>query len=594
MVSSINTSGISVGDDGKVKISGFASSIDTQAIINAAITAKRIPAIKLEAKITANTTKVASYTELKGKVASLTTALDKLRGSNSFFSDNVFKTKTASGSTAAGPSAAPGYVPSAIGDLVTVSVQNTAQSATHSITINQLARAHQVRSDSFSSTTTALTSLGVTSGDIEVNGQTINIDADDTLLDLRSKINSAGAGVTATIVSANATTHYLVLTSTQTGTANAISFNTGGTTADELGLTTSTPDPGTIKNELQDARDANIDVDGITGIVRSSNEINDVIEGVTISLLKAEEDTTITLKIEPDLVGIKSAVVDLVTAYNDIRSFYDTQRTAADFNEDGKVGDNEFGPLAYDSTLRQLIDRMNTLNATTIGGNTDGYQSLGQIGVTVGSDYKLQMDDAIFDSKLLSDVDSFRKLFAFEFTSNDSRVTYLSRTDATQSGTYYLNISGTDGSGNLLTANIKNTAGAGSGGAFDGTVGVSGKQATVQSTSNAQGLVLFFNGTAGLGPIDDIQISFSRGLADSFYDFFDTMTETSGTLDTVVADLSNTNANYEAEISVIDTRLETLRSTLELKFVRMETALAQLETLKNSISSYFDARNSDN
>lgn len=592
MVSSVNTSGISVGDDGKVKISGFASSIDTKAIIDAAMAAKRIPAIKLEAKITANTTKAGVYTELKAKVASLTAALDKLRGSNSFFSDNVFKTKTASGSTAGGPSAPPGYTPSAIGDLLTVSVQNTAQAATHTITIHQLAKAHQVRSESFTSTTAPLTGQGITAGDIQINGKTITVDGDDSLLDLRSKINSAGAGVTATIVSANATTHYLVLTSTKTGEDFAIDFDVGSVTSDELGLTTAVPAPGTVKYELQEALNAELDVNGITGIIRSGNEINDIIEGVTISLLKAEENTTITMKIEPDLVGIKSAVTDMVTAYNELRTFYDTQRTAADFNNDGTVGQNELGPLAYDSTLRQIIDRMGQLNATTIGSNTDGYQSLGQVGITVGSDYKLTMDQSIFDGKLLTDVDSFRALFAFEFTSTDSRVTYLARTDDTVAGTYYFNVGGTNASGNLTSANIKTTAGSGTGGAYDGTMEVSGKQATAIS-GPAKGLGLFFNGDPSLGAVDDIQVSFSRGLADLFYDFFENTSETSGTLDVAVQDITTTNTTYQTEIDTIDTRLATIRSTMELKFIRMETALAQLETLKNSITSYFDAQNAE-
>lgn len=592
MVSNINSAGISVGTDGKVKISGFASSIDTQAIINAAMAGKRIPAVKLEAKIDANVTKAAYYTDLKSRVATLTTALDKLRGSNSFFSDNVFKTKAVSGSTAGSPLAPPGYTPSSVGDLLTVSVQNTAQVANHTITIHELAKAHQIRSDSFTSTSASLASLGVTTGDIEINGKTINLDGDDSLLDLRSKINSAGAGVTATIVSADANTHYLVLSSSKTGVANTINFGLGGDASDTVGFTTNAPADGTIKNELQEARDALIDVNGITGIVRSSNEINDVIEGVTLSLLRAEPNTTITMKVEPDLVNIKSAVVDLVNAYNDIRDFYDEQRRAGDFNNDGKIGDNELGPLAYDSTLRQIVDKLGQLGSTTVGGNADGYQSLGQVGITVGSDYKLQLDDSVFDGKLLTDVESFRKLFAFDFTSNDSRLTYLSRTEGTQAGTYYVNVGGTDAAGNIISANVQTDPLLGLGGAADGTATVSGKQIIVGGSSPGSGLVLFFNGDPNLGPADGLQVSFSRGLADSFYDFFDNLTKFGGGLDTTVTDLNITNGRYQTEIESIDTRLETFRRTMELKFIRMETALAQLESLKNSISSYFDAQNS--
>lgn len=593
MVSSINTSGITVGTDGKVKISGFSSSIDSQAIIDAAVAARRVPAVKLEAKIADNQELLSAYGELKTLAGSMTTALDKLRGSNSFLSDNVFRSKSVAGSTAAGVSAPSGYVPSDISSLLSVSVEDSAQVANHTITIHQLAKADQLRSDSFSSKTAALTTLGVTAGDIDINGTTISIDSDDSLIDLRGSINAADAGVTATIVSASDTVHYLVLTANDTGVANAISFGSGSTTSDSVGLTTNVPSGGTVKNPLVTAQNALIDVDGITGITRSDNEIDDVIEGVTLSLLKAEEDTEITLKIEPDLVSIKSAVVDLVSAYNGIRAFYDEQRTAADRNEDGTVGDAEFGPLARDNVLRQMVDRLGLLTAGEVAGNTDGYKSLSQVGIVLDSGYSLQLDESVFDSKLINDVDSLRTLFGFEFTSSDARLTYLGRTDATQSGTYYVNLAGTDGSGNLTGANIQTAAVVGNGGADDGSLTLSGKQAYATNGTTAEGLNLFFNGAVSLGAVNDIEISISRGLADSFYDYFNDLTKVSGTFDTRAQELTATNTDYQDDIDTIDTRIETYRQTMETKFVRMETALAQLESLRQTISSYFDASNSD-
>ncbi|MCP5405130.1 MAG: flagellar filament capping protein FliD [Pseudomonadaceae bacterium] len=590
MVSSINTSGISVGSDGKVKISGLSSSIDSQAIIDAAVTARRIPAVKLESKITANQDLISAYGELKTLASSVTTALDQLRGSNSFLSDNVFRKKSVSGSTLATDTAPATHVPSDISSLINVTVQNSAQNASHTITIQQLAKAHQLRSDSFSSTGTALATLGATTGDFDINGVTINLDGDDTLVDLRGKINAANAGVTATIVSADASTHYLVITSDDTGLANTVDFAGGNAISDSLGLT----NLGAVKNELVAAKDAIVDVDGITGITRSSNDIDDVIEGVTLSLLKAEVDTEINLKVEPDLVSIKGAVVDLVTAYNDVRTFYDDQRTTADRNGDGAVGDSEFGPLARDNVLRQMVDKLGQFAAGEVSGNTDGYRSLSQLGITVTSDYKLQLDDAVFDAKLIGDVDSVRALFGFEFTSSDARLNYLGRTDATQSGTYYVNIGGTDVDGNITSANIQTAAVVGNGGADDGSLTVSAKQAYATNGTAAEGLNLFFNGTGSLGAVDDIAITISRGLADSFYDYFNDITKLSGTVDTRVQELGDTNAKYQEDIDKIDVRIETYRQTMELKFVRMETALAQLESLKQSLSSYFDASNSSN
>ena len=582
--SGINTSGISVGSDGKISISGLSSGIDSKSIIEGLIAAKSIPVTKLQTKITANNTQAQAYKDLKTKVAAMTTALQALRGDTSFGATNVFNDKAASGTTSAASGTA-----SDINSLVTVSVQNSAQVADHSIVIHSLAKSDQLRTDAVSSTNTALVSLGVTTGDVVINGKTINIDGDDTLLDLKSKINASGAGVTATIVSSDATHNYLVLTATASGTANAITFGAGQTAAD-LGFTTGAA-ATTHKNILQAPADAVIDVDGIIGITRSSNQISDVLDGITFSLLKAEPGTTINLSVQPDLNKIKAAVSDFVTAYNDLRDFYTAQRTPSDLNKDGTIDSSEVGPLAYDSTLRGIIDKLGQISATSLGDNAEGYKSLSQVGVVVGSDYKLQLDDSIFDGKLLTNVDAFKGLFSFGFSSSDSRVTNLAHTVNTQAGTYTVNIGGTDASGNITTANIT-ADGSGAGGADNGSVSVLAKGFTATGATGANGLGIFFNGDASMGPVNGITLTVTRGVADSFYDFFNGLSQTNGGLDTQVTQLSDQNTSYQSQIDTMNVRLDQERQTLTAKFTAMETALAQLNSLKSTLTSYFDAQSS--
>ena len=120
-LSGINTSGITVGSDGKVKVSGLSSGIDSQALINAAITAQRVPAVRLENSITKNNALISAYKDLKTKVTAMTSALDLLRGNPQFQSDNVFKQKVATGTTAAGAGAPVGYTPSSIDSLMVAS-----------------------------------------------------------------------------------------------------------------------------------------------------------------------------------------------------------------------------------------------------------------------------------------------------------------------------------------------------------------------------------------------------------------------------------------------------------------------------------------
>lgn len=580
-----NTSGISVGSDGKVKVSGYSSSIDWQSLIDSQIKARRISATQMETKISANTTKVAAYKEVKTKMADVVTTLDKLRDAPGS-TTSVFNSKTVSGSSAAET----GYTATPVDSLVLVSLSSAAQAATHTLKINNLATAHQIRADSLTSTTTALATLGKTTGTFTINGQDVAVSSTDTLLDVKSRINNANAGVTATIISSNSTTNYLVLTADDTGVSNAIVLGGDTSVTDSLGLTTS----GSIKNQMVGAVDANLDVDGITGITRSSNTVSDLIEGVTLNLLSADTHTTMTLKVEPDLSAVKTAISDFVDAYNAIRSYIDDQRTNKDWNNDGTTEDGEYGPLAYDQTLRDAVWQLGQLASASVSGNDDGYKSLGQVGVVLDSSYTLQVDSTILDAKLLSNYNQIQSLFGLKTTTSDSRLSVLSAGSAVN-GSYYVNIAGTGADSSVTSANISTTSGAGAGGADNGSLTVSSRTLTATNTTNANGLSLFFGGAASLGSVGQITVTVSRGIADQFYSSFSALTTTTtGTLDTLVTQLETQNSDYQDRIHVIDDRMDVLRASLTAKYTTMETALAKLETLKNTINSYYDSTNSSN
>lgn len=560
---------------GKLNVSGIASGIDTTAIINALIAAKRQPAVDMETKITANTAKISALNDFKTKMLAVTTALDKLRG-NPGSTTSVFDSKAVSGTTAAASG-----TPSDVDSLLIASVANTAQNMTHTIKINSLAAAQQIRSDSVASTNTPLSTLGITPGTITIGGKAITISSTDTMLDLASKINNAGAGVNASIVSSSSTSNYLLLTASTTGTANAITFSGDASLTNALGLTTTDPitSATTVKNELTAAKDANIDVDGVTGITRSTNSISDVISGVTLSLLKAEPGTTITLGVEPDLTAIKGALNDFVTAYNDVRTFVDAQRTPSDLNKDGTVDDNEVGPLAYDQGVRDALSQLSSLAAGSVPGAADGYASLGQIGIVMQSDYSLVLDDSVLDPKLLSNEGGIKSLFAFTGSVSDSRTTILAQGTNAPSGTYTLTIGGTDASGNVLSATWNGQP-----------MTISGRNLTAPD-----GTTVFFNGGANLGPTDvaPITVTMSSGLADQNYDYFNGLTATtSGTIDTQVTQIQSQDTDYTARIKVIDDRLVVTRTNLEAKYTAMETAMAKLQTIQQTIQGYSDSLNS--
>ena len=388
-----------------------------------------------------------------------------------------------------------------------------------------------------------------------------------------------------------------MLSSSETGTDNAITF--GGTQGvhNSLGLTSVGTD--TVKTEITAADNAVIRVDGLgIDITRQSNTISDVIEGVTLDLFKAEEGTEIDIDIDLDLNTIKTTVVDFMNAYNDLKAFTIDQRSEVVRTEGG---DKEYGALAFDTTLRQIESKLSELVALDVPGLENGFSSLSQVGININDDFLLEMDDAVFDDKILNNADAIRKLFTFDVSTSDSRVVvsgHTNNTSYTVDGSnvpepYYLNIGGTDINGDIISANIQTIAASGSGGAGDGSVTKVGNSITATDITAADGLQVFFNGSPSLAPIDDIEISFTRGVADMLFTFFDDVVKSDGQIDGITSSLVDQNVDYEQRITDIDSRLDIQRASLNAKFLAMETSVMRLNGIKDQLKQMSDAMNSD-
>lgn len=596
----LNFNNTSLTDSGNIRFSGLSSGIDFQSSIDAIMEAKRIPVTLIEEKIQVNDSKAAALTELKSLSGTFASSLDKLRGSTSFFAEDVFDTKTSYLETQSSATAPVTHVPSAASSIMGVVVGKDAATGSHAIEVVQLAKANQIRSDAFTSKTADLDTLGFTMGTMEINGKSITVSTGDSLLDLRDKINATNSGdtpsnVNATIVSVSDTEHYLVIASTETGEDYTITFGGDQSVHNSLGFTTTGSDA--VKNESVAAKNAIIRVDNLgVDIERQSNTIDDVLEGVTLNLFKAEEGTEVVLDIQEDLNTIKSTVVEFIEAFNALRDFITEQKTEIE-RVDGE--DPTFGPLAFDSTLRQISTKLNDLVTARVLGAGSGYQSLSQVGITMSDEFKLEIDDTTFDDRIINDVDSMRKLFAFDFSSSDSRVLAVAHTSKTQMQTdangdpipYYLNIGGTDADGHVISANIQDTAGTGAGGAFDGSVSVSSSTMTISDASGAEGLKVYFNAGANSAPVNDIQISFSRGIADQLFTYFDDLSKSGGRLDDEIIGLANLNESHQERITQMEGRLDLQRTTLTAKFLAAEQAMLQLNNLKDNLTQTFEAMN---
>lgn len=194
--------------------------------------------------------------------------------------------------------------------------------------------------------------------------------------------------------------------------------------------------------------DAQIVVDNVT-ITKSSNTISDVIAGATLNLVGEDSATTVTLKVERDLAAVKSKIEEMVSAYNAMMDYINTQFT---YNEDTEeVGGILFGDGMLSTIKSELI---NTVTSTVTGASS-GYNKLALIGITLdvvdtdeGNYNRLNLvidDDGADDNDLMdyleTNFDDVKKLFIASGSSAYSTMTLVGHSDNTQGGTYDVTIS---------------------------------------------------------------------------------------------------------------------------------------------------------
>ena len=361
-----------------INFGGLVSGLDTDTIISQLIAIEHQPIDLLDAKQTTYEDQLSAFQDLNSKLLSLKTQSETLNKAETFqaatvtSSDETILTGTSSGSPNTG---------------------------VYAIEVTQLAQAHKLSSDSFTDSTSALNF----SGDIVVNSQTVTIATTDSLNDIRDKINSASAGVSASVLQVSSTDYRLLLTSEETGSANSITID-NTTVAQDLGLIDGV---GAIKNEIDAAQDSIIKM-GQTNpvtITRSSNTISDVITGVTLNLNKAQVGTQVSLTVSSDTDTVKQSIQGFVDAYNDVISYINEQTS---YNSE----DDTQGPLRGDFTTRTVESTLQQTISSEVSGLSSSLTALSRIGITSSaSDGTLSIDDTELTSALTNNLTDVEDLF---------------------------------------------------------------------------------------------------------------------------------------------------------------------------------------
>ncbi|MCA9060480.1 MAG: flagellar filament capping protein FliD, partial [Planctomycetaceae bacterium] len=272
--------------------------------------------------------------------------------------------------------------------------------------------------------------------DIRLGGgdvKTITVNSNNNSLSgFADAINSAGAGVTATVVKdsgGGATPYRLLLSSTKSGAENAISI-TNSLAADNGGAIQPVIDFGT---PVQEAADAQVTIGsgaGAISVSSSNNQFSDVIRGLRIDLLQAEPGQEITLTVNRDVDGAVDAVSNFVDSFNAILTYIDDQSF---YNAATNTG----GPLLGNRSATRIQQQLQSAALEVVAGANPSANRLSAIGVTFSNTGRLQFNDTKLRSILNGEVDGVtaadvRRLFALDGSSSNSGITWSTGTSNTK------------------------------------------------------------------------------------------------------------------------------------------------------------------
>ncbi len=289
-------------------------------------------------------------------------------------------------------------------------------------------------SDGFTNAGTSIgTLLGLShpaAGTVVIEGQAVNIDlAQDSLATIASKITAAGIpGVAAQVVSATDPTTSVVTQKLQiTGTQN---FSDANGVLNALGVTKTAVGAG---RQTTAAADATFTLNGLTA-TRPTNSFSDAVSGLTVNLVKTG---SATITVASDTATIKSEINAYAAAFNDV---VNTVQNNAQYDTATKTA----GVLFGDSTTETLVDSLTSGVTGAVANLGSGkINNLADIGVTLGQDGTLSVDDTKLSNALSGNLGDIGRLFRADGVTSSNQVTFVStgpNTKASPKDGYAVNI----------------------------------------------------------------------------------------------------------------------------------------------------------
>ena len=449
---------------------GAGSGIDTTSLVRQLTEIEgAAPQARIDSKRETTQTQISDFGLLKSALATLQDAAKVLTDPEGLFSKTASFTESDA--------------------LVPTELDTDVVSGSYAFTVSEIAQSQSIAFEGFTDPTDAVGEGTITfrfgewarNGDNSIDTTSgFSVDADATSVDividssnnslqgLRDAINDAEIGVTASVVFDGSQYRLSLLADSGLNNQIELTVEEGGTALENLdasGLSRfafnndlALQDIANTETRMADAetqvgQDASLTLNGID-ITRSSNNIDDIVDGLTLDLLKPTDvGETVTVTVSDDKTFAEQNIRGFVDAYNAFLEAVDPVFGITEQeNEDGDTV-TVIGSLSNDGLGKSLLRQIRATIAQAVPGLTDSnLTSLTNIGIRTELDGSLSIDEADFSSAFEDNFEDIQKLFASQTSSSDQGLFVNSFNDGTATGQYDVVVTTSPAKGNFTGA----------------------------------------------------------------------------------------------------------------------------------------------
>lgn len=391
----------------------------------------------------------------------------------------------------------------------------------------------------------------------------ISITSSMSLEDIVDAINAQAdtTNVQASIIQISSSQYEMILTASEDNADITTSVVSGDDVLNTLGVTDSS---GAFTDVLQTSQPAIFSVDGIS-LTRDTNDITDVLSGVTFSLLQSTPTgSTVNISVEVDTSSIQTVLQQFVTSYNAVRDYVTTQQT---LTSDGTADSSSV--LFGDGTMRNIMTQMEQALNSIIGG-----LSMSDLGLSFSETNDLVLDTSTLATTLTDNFDAVIALLATKTTASSSALTVVN-TNSSPPSSFVMDIV-VDSSG-ALSVSV---------GGDSSLFTVTGNTIIGAAGTAYSGMAFTYTGSSSAS----ITVTSTSGIAAQINAIASVASNSStGSLQDLITNLQSRDDRMQQQIDDITARAAVYRAMLVSQYAKYQSAISSANSTLDYLSALLNA-----